>query len=97
VHGNRHFGFFLLAGQLGPLGTRVLQVVVEAVVAAIGGVLAWWGWLLWVDGMHIKTAGADFPQSVAYLPLSIGGALMLAFALNRLVLAMRPAGTEGEA
>jgi TRAP-type C4-dicarboxylate transport system permease small subunit len=97
VHDNRHFGFFLLASQLRPRGARALQVVVEAIVAAIGGVLAWWGWALWVDGMHVKTAGAVFPQSVSYLPVSAGGALMLLFALHRLVQAARPAaaGEEG--
>ncbi len=40
---------------------------------------------MWIDGLHIKTAGADLPQSVNYLPLSIGGALMTVFALNRMV------------
>ena len=44
----------------------------------------------------IKAAGADLPQSVNYLPLSIGGALMVVFALNRLVLALRPAIAEGD-
>lgn len=96
VHSNRHFGFFLLGDRLGPRSARVLKVLVEAVVATIGAVLAWWGWILWMDGVHIKTAGADFPQSVNYLPLCIGGALMLVFALNRLVLAVRPAAAEGE-
>jgi TRAP-type C4-dicarboxylate transport system permease small subunit len=50
--------------------------------------------MLWMDGVHIKTAGADFPQSVNYLPLSIGGALMLVFAVNRIVLALRPTAVE---
>jgi TRAP-type C4-dicarboxylate transport system permease small subunit len=94
VHGNRHFGFFLLAGQLGPRLKCALEVVVETVVAAIGAVLAGWGWMLWIDGLHIKTAGADFPQSINYLPLSIGGALMLVFAVNRIVLALRPTAVE---
>lgn len=95
VHSNRHFGFFLLAGVLGPRLKCALEVVVEIVVATIGAVLAWWGWMLWMDGVHIKTAGADFPQSINYLPLSLGGALMLVFAINRLVLALRPTTIEG--
>jgi TRAP-type C4-dicarboxylate transport system permease small subunit len=95
VHSNRHFGFFLLAGQLGPRLGRALELVVEVVVATIGAVLAWWGWMLWMDGVHIKTAGADFPQSINCLPLCIGGALMLVFAINRMVLALRPATVEG--
>ena len=95
VHSNRHFGFFLLAGVLGPRLKCALEVVVEIVVATIGAVLAWWGWVLWMDGVHIKTAGADFPQSINCLPLCIGGALMLVFAINRLVLALRPTTTAG--
>lgn len=95
VHSNRHFGFFLLADHLGPRLKCALDVLVQAVVAALGAVLAWWGWMLWMDGLHIKTAGADFPQSVNYLPLSIGGVLMLVFAVNRIVLALRPMATEG--
>lgn len=95
VHTNRHFGFFLLAEHMNPLVKRVVDALVPMVVASIGAVIAWWGWLLWLDGLHIKAAGANLPQSVNYLPLSIGGALMVVFALNRLVLALRPAAVEG--
>ena len=98
VHTNRHFGFFLLAEYMHPLIRRVVDALVPLVIASIGAVIAWWGWLLWVDGLHIKAAGADLPQSVNYLPLSIGGALMVVFALNRLVLALvpRPTAVEGD-
>ena len=96
VHTNRHFGFFLLAEHFGPFAKRVVDAVVQLVVAAIGAVIAWWGWLLWVDGLHIKIAGAPLPQSINYLPLSIGGALMVLFALQRMWLALQPAVAEGE-
>lgn len=98
VHTNRHFGFFLLADCMNPLIKRLVEALGCLVVASIGAVIAWWGWLLWVDGLHIKAAGADLPQSVNYLPLSIGGALMVVFALNRLVLALvpRPTAVEGD-
>lgn len=89
VHTNRHFGFFLLAEHLNPLVKRVVDALVPLIVATIGGFIAWWGWVLWMDGLHIKTAGANLPQSVNYLPLSIGGALMAVFALNRLVTSLR--------
>ena len=89
VYTNRHFGFFLLAEQLHPLVKRVIDALVPLIVATIGGFLARWGWVLWLDGLHIKTAGANLPQSVNYLPLSIGGALMAVFALNRLLLSLR--------
>ena len=89
VYTNRHFGFFLLAEQMHPLVKRLIDALVPLIVGTIGGFLAWWGWVLWLDGLHIKTAGANLPQSVNYLPLSIGGALMAVFALNRLLLSLR--------
>ena len=98
VYTNRHFGFFLLAEQMHPLVKRLIDALVPLIVGTIGGFLAWWGWVLWLDGLHIKTAGANLPQSVNYLPLSIGGALMALFALNRLLLSLRVgAGTATNA
>lgn len=94
VYTNRHFGFFLLAEQLHPLVKRVIDALVPLIVATIGGFLARWGWVLWLDGLHIKTAGANLPQSVNYLPLSIGGALMAVFALNRLLLSLRAGASK---
>ncbi len=49
--------------------------------------------MLLLDGLDIKTAGASLPQSINYLPLCIGGALMVVFALYRLARALRPAIT----
>ncbi len=95
VYTNRHFGFFLLADHLRPGIRRVVDAVVPLIIAAIGAVIAWWGAILLVDGLHIKAAGAQMPQSLTYLPLSLGGALMVLFALNRLVLSLRPATVEG--
>jgi TRAP-type C4-dicarboxylate transport system permease small subunit len=98
VFTNRHFGFFLLAEHLNPLVKRMVDALVPLIVGTIGAFIAWWGWVLWLDGLHIKTAGANLPQSVNYLPLSIGGALMAVFALNRLLLSLRAgAGTAATA
>lgn len=91
VYTNRHFGFFLLAEHINPAIKRAIDALVPLIIATIGAFIAWWGWVLWIDGLHIKTAGADLPQSVNYLPLSIGGALMTVFALNRMVLSLRTA------
>lgn len=94
VHTNRHFGFFLLAEHINPAIKRVIDALVPLITATIGGFIAWWGWVLWLDGLHIKTAGADLPQSVNYLPLSIGGALMTVFALNRVVQSLQAAASS---
>ena len=94
VHTNRHFGFYLLAESL-PAGVRrVLYVLRPLLIAAVGAMIAVWGGLLLVDGLDIKIAGAPMPQSIGYLPLSIGGLLMVVFALYRLLLVLRAPPTD---
>ena len=95
VHTNRHFGFFLLHDHVRPGIRRAIDVLAALIVAAIGVVLAYWSARLLLDGLDIRAAGANLPQSINYLPLSIGGALMVLFALNRLALALRPVAVEG--
>jgi TRAP-type C4-dicarboxylate transport system permease small subunit len=95
VHTNRHFGFFLLLDHVRPAVRRLIDVIVPVVIATIGGFIAWWAGVLLFDGLSIKAAGVSMPQSINYLPLSVGGALMVVFALNRLVLSLRPATVEG--
>lgn len=95
VHTRRHFGFYLLAESLGAAARRVLSLIPPLVIVAIGATICGWGWVLLVDGLDIRTAGANLPQSINYLPLSIGGALMVLFALNQLIEALRAPATEG--
>jgi TRAP-type C4-dicarboxylate transport system permease small subunit len=84
VHARRHFGFFLLAQALPPAGRRMVDALSCLVVVAIGAVLAGWGGVLLLDGLDVRMAGAVLPQSILYLPLSLGGALMVVFALEQL-------------
>lgn len=84
VHRESHFSFVLLAHALKPGMQRVLAAIVSLVVASFGAALAWWGGLLLIDGIDIPMAGAPLPQSAAYLPLSLGGALIALFALFKL-------------
>lgn len=94
VRENRHFGFFLLADALGPKSHRALEAFAALVIAVIGAVLAWWSALLLADGWNVRLAGAPLPQSISYLPLMLGGALMVVFALDRLRLAIVPSPTK---
>ncbi|HYM86503.1 MAG TPA: TRAP transporter small permease, partial [Pseudoxanthomonas sp.] len=57
--------------------------------------IAWWGGILLADGFDIPSAGANLPQSINYLPLSIGGGLMVVFALLQLIEALHAPTTEG--
>ncbi|AWH23666.1 TRAP transporter small permease [Stenotrophomonas sp. YAU14D1_LEIMI4_1] len=83
VHTNRHFGFFLLHAYMGAGLRRAVDVLIQLVVAVLGGFIAFWSTDLLLDGLDIKAAGANLPQSINYLPLALGGALMVLFALNR--------------
>ena len=89
VHTNRHFGFYLLAEAMRPGLRRVVHLVPPLVITGIGVVLGYWGLVLLLDGIDVRMAGAPLPQSITYLPLSVGGTLMALFALNRLRAASR--------
>ena len=84
VHTRRHFSFALLAEALPPRVRHVLHVLQSLVVAMIGGVLMYGGAVLFIDGMHIPTAGAPLPDSIEYLPLALSGALMALFAFAQM-------------
>ena len=94
VHTNRHFGFFLLADAARPGLKKLLHAISPLVIAAIGAVMAYWGAVLLFDGLGIRIAGAPMPQSTGYLPLSLGGLLMVVFALYRLLLVLRAPLTD---
>lgn len=95
VHGERHFGFFLLAERLPSAGRRALALLRALLIAAVGAVLAYWSLRLLLDGLDIKVAGARLPQSIHYLPLALGGALMTVFALYRAWRALASADHDG--
>ncbi len=95
VHTNRHFSFHLLAESLPSAARLVLSVARPLLIAAVGAMIAGWGGVLLMDGLDIKIAGASMPQSINYLPLSISGALIFLFALNKAWQALQPAREEG--
>lgn len=97
VYTNRHFGFVLLAEAMKPTAKRVVDVAIPAIIAIIGGFLAYWSFVLLLDGLDVKMAGAALPQSISFLPLSLGGLLMVVFALNRLLLAITARPAQGAA
>ncbi|GAA5069212.1 TRAP transporter small permease [Lysobacter panacisoli] len=84
VHTRRHFSFALLAEALSPRLRHAAHLFQSAVVVLIGLVLLYWGAVLFVDGVHIPTAGAPLPESIEYLPLAISGALMALFAITQM-------------
>jgi len=95
VHTRRHFGFFLLAEKLHARLRRGVDLLRPLLIVAIGAVIAWWSGVLLLDGLDIKMAGARLPQSINYLPLALGGALMSVFALYQAWQVLGPATAEG--
>jgi len=95
VHTSRHFGFYLLGEHVPAAVRRVFELIRPLAIIAIGAVLAWWSAVLLLDGLDIKMAGARMPQSINYLPLSLGGVLMVVFALYKLWRLLRPTHVGG--
>lgn len=93
VRNDAHFGFFIAVQAAPPWLQRLLRSIACVVAMAVGGVLAWWGGRLALDGWDVPMAGAALPQGLAYAPLSLGGALIVLFAAERLLAlyARRPA------
>jgi TRAP-type C4-dicarboxylate transport system permease small subunit len=84
VHSRAHFAFPVAVQASPPRLRRVLQTIAQLVVAAIGAVLAVGGGVLFVDGLSVSMAGARLPQGAPFLPLALGGALIVLFALGGL-------------
>ena len=95
VYTNRHFGFVLLAESLPPHVKRLVDCMSPLVIALIGASMAYWSFVLLLDGLDVKMAGAPLPQSIAFLPLALSGVLMVVFALNRLALILTAPAKQG--
>lgn len=85
VHGGAHFNFPLLAAACPPPIQRALQGLSHAVVAGLGGLLAWWSGVLLVENLEVRMAGTSLPEGAPFAPLCVGGALMTVFALGHLL------------
>jgi TRAP-type C4-dicarboxylate transport system permease small subunit len=84
VRASRHFGFFIAVELAPPRLQRVLRAFAALVAAAIGGLLAAWGFELAIDGWSVPMAGAPLRQGMVYLPIAVGGALIALFSLEKL-------------
>jgi TRAP-type C4-dicarboxylate transport system permease small subunit len=85
VRREAHFGFLIVVEALPAAVRSKLQLAVRLVVAAIGILFAVYGLQLTLDSWPVPTAGMPLPQGVAYLPVTVGGALIAVFAIERIV------------
>ncbi len=80
-----HFGFFIAVEHTPVRLRRVLLAIARLIAAAIGLMLSVWGGRLLLDGWSVPMAGAPLPQGIVFLPFCIGGALIVVFAIERLI------------
>jgi TRAP-type C4-dicarboxylate transport system permease small subunit len=86
-------GYFV--GLLPPLGQRLANLVVQAAMAAVALFMALYGEKL-VEATWHNTI-ADFPflsVGVTYLPIPIGGAILLLFVIERVLIGAPPEPLE---
>jgi len=89
-----HFGFFILVHNAPVALRRALQAFACLLVAAVGAALAVWGAQLLLDGIAVPAAGTLLPESAVFLPMTVGGALMFVFAIERLLVPIPDAVTD---
>jgi TRAP-type C4-dicarboxylate transport system permease small subunit len=51
------------------------------ITGTIGAVLSWYGSFMASDTWSVKLAGARLPQGLLYIPLAIGGLLIVVFSI----------------
>jgi TRAP-type C4-dicarboxylate transport system permease small subunit len=86
VRSNRHFGFFILSEMASPPMRRGLTIFVQAIIALVGVLFVGAGIHLIAESWDFSMAGAPLPQGIVYLPICIGGALIVVFSIERIVL-----------
>ncbi|MFN3293804.1 MAG: TRAP transporter small permease [Gemmobacter sp.] len=85
-----HLSFDVLLMVLPQPARLVLHSVSDAVVVAFGGGMVWYGWQLAEGAAGTKLPSLGISGAFDFLPLVIGGVLMVLFSLERL--ARRAAG-----
>jgi TRAP-type C4-dicarboxylate transport system permease small subunit len=94
VRSNRHFGFFILSEVATPMMRRWLTGLVQVVIALVGVLFVVAGTRLVTESWSFPMAGAPLPQGIVYLPICIGGALIIVFSIERLVAAQNESGAQ---
>ncbi|HLG80065.1 MAG TPA: TRAP transporter small permease [Bradyrhizobium sp.] len=88
---NLHMNVGYFAGKLPPLGRRLLDLLVQLLMAVIALFMIIWGERLVEVTWHNSIA--DFPflsVGVTYLPIPLGGACLLLFIIERIFLGLPP-------
>lgn len=82
---NAHIKVDLVAHHLGERGLRVIELGQYLVGAAIGVSMAIYGWRFYSQTRGDFSTSLGYPRNLFYLPVSIGGALIVLFACIAIV------------
>ncbi len=85
VRRETHFAFQTLQQGLPARGQALMKAVSRLIAAASGAGLMALGGSLMVDDWPVAMAGAPLPSGLKFAALAVGGALILLFALERLI------------
>lgn len=85
VRRESHFAFQTLQHALPAPVQIVLKSLSRLIALAAGGGLMVLGGTLMLDDWSVTMAGAPLPSGLKYAALTVGGALILLFALERLI------------
>lgn len=84
VRRENHFRFSMIAEAVPPAAGRALTIMTRIIAALTGLMMLLFGTRLMLDDWPVAMAGAGIPLGLRFLPLALGGLLILIFALERL-------------
>jgi TRAP-type C4-dicarboxylate transport system permease small subunit len=85
VRNGTHFGFKVLVHRATPKLARLMKLFAHVITAMIGALLAGYGSVMVLDTWPVKLAGAELRQGILYLPLSLGGLLIVIFSVEHVI------------
>jgi len=85
VRAESHFAFQTLMLAMSAPVQKALRAFSRLIAAAAGAGLAIFGGMLMVDDWSVAMPGAPLPAGLRFLALTVGGALIFLFAVERLV------------
>lgn len=86
IRENYHLGFDVLLYVLPKSSKRVLRSISNVVVIAFAIGMVWYGLQLVALGWPARLPSLGIPEGVKYLPIVAGGALIILFSIERLLL-----------
>jgi len=84
-----HMSVTFVVDLLSPKGQAITALLVDLAIGLFGVSMAWFGGVIAHRVWTAKMSVLPLPEGVTYLPLVITGALLVVFAIERLVLGAR--------